>query len=1369
MIAREDVPGDVRLVAYIVADDPEGARESGLADTVRQFAAQRLPDHMVPSAVVVLEALPLSANGKLDRKALPAPDFAGTAGVGRGPANVREEILCAAFAEVLGVESVGVDDDFFSLGGHSLLAVRLVEVLRGRGVSVSVKALFDTPTVASLAESAGAERVVVPENLIPAGATEVTPEMLPLVDLSVAEIERIVATVDGGAGNVADVYPLAPLQEGLLFHHMLVEGGDDPYVMPAVLEFDSRVRLDAFLAAFQQVVDRHDIYRTSLVWEELSEPVQVVWRRAVLPVEEVVLDPRGTDPVADLVTAGGLSMDLGRAPLIDVHIAALPDGDRWLALLRVHHMVRDGSALEVLLGDMEEFLAGRGEELPDSLPYRDFVAQAHSGTDRSEHRRYFAELFGDVTEPTTPYGLMDVRGDGSDVERAQVAFSPELNTRLREVARRAGVSAATVTHVAWARVLATVSGRGDVVFGTVLFGRMNAGAGADRVAGPFINTLPVRVRTEELGVLAAVSAMRGQLAGLLEHEHALLVAAQRASGVGTDTPLFTCLFNYRRNAGQDMDERWDGAMEGTRLVFTRERTNYPLVVSVADSGDSITLIVDAVAPIDAQAVGVLLRTSAENLVDALETVLDGGADRPLSAIAVLEESERHRLLVEWNDSVVGVVEETAEELFEAQVERAPGGLAVVVGGTVWRAGEAGGGSVPVGRPISNVRVFVLDGHLQPVPVGVAGELYVSGAGLEREDWGPAGPAAERFVACPFEPGERMYRTGDVARWNADGRLEFAGRVDEQVRGRGTRAEPDEVRAEALPVPDRSDVAGAGRGPVTLRQELLCVAFAQVLGVDRVGVDDDFFALGGHSLQAIKLISRVRSLLKVEVPLRILFEAPTVAGLVARLSEGTDGERPALVAGERPDRLPLSFAQRRMWFLGQLEGPSAVYNIPVVLRLSGTMDVEALNAALRDVIGRHEVLRTVYPTAGGEPYQRVLDLEDLVWELPVVEVAQADLAAAVTEAKGHVFDLSSEVPIRAWLFSIGPDEQALVVMVHHIAGDGWSMGPLSRDLSAAYEARRAERAPMWEPLPVQYADYALWQRELLGDERDPDSMMSRQVAYWREALAGAPEELVLPFDHTRPAVASHRGHKVPLEIPEEVHARLAEVARAEGVTMFMVLQAALAVLLSRLGAGTDIPIGAANAGRTDEALNDLVGFFINTLVVRTNLAGDPMFREVLERVRERSLSAFAHQDVPFERLVEELAPTRSMARHPLFQVQLDLENIDEAVLDLSGLRAEGLTVTARAAKFDVEVTLGEAFDAEGAPAGLRGSVTAAADLFEVESVERLAGRFARVLATLAADPQTRLSAVEVLEEGERHRLLSEWNDTVVEWSGGVVPE
>ncbi|MBD0419110.1 amino acid adenylation domain-containing protein, partial [Streptomyces sp. TRM S81-3] len=759
---------------------------------------------------------------------------------------------------------------------------------------------------------------------------------------------------------------------------------------------------------------------------------------------------------------------------------------------------------------------------------------------------------------------------------------------------------------------------------------------------------------------------------------------------------------------------------------------------------------------------------------------------------------------------------------------------IVAAGTV---GEDSHPAVPMGAPIANTRLYVLDDHLAPVPVGVAGDLYVAGAQLARGYVGLPGATAERFVACPFGgSGERMYRTGDRARWTPDGQLLFAGRADDQVKIRGFRIEPGEVQAalerhpdvaraaviaredvpgdrrlvayvvpaadadrsgvpasvrrfaaERLPaymlpsavvlldglpltvgrkldramLPAPEQAAGGGRMPGSVQEELLCTVFADVLGLDRVGVDDDFFALGGHSLLATRLISRVRRVLDTDVPLRALFEAPTPAGLAARLHT-SDTARTPLTAQERPERVPLSYAQRRLWFIAQLEGASPTYNVPMVMRLTGAVDREALAAALRDVIVRHEVLRTVLATEDGEPYQRIIDPSELTWELEVVNLTgtaarQADLSAAIEEATGRGFDLATDVPIRAWLFAQSAEEHVLVVVVHHIASDGWSHGPLARDVSTAYAARRAGHAPRWTPLPVQYADYALWQRRLLGDEHRPDSLLSRQVAYWREQLTGAPEELPLPADRPRPAVPSRRGHAVRWHLPTESHRLLRDLAQRRGVTLFMLFQAGLAVTLNRLGAGTDIPIGSAVAGRTDEALDDLVGCFVNTLVVRSDLSADPAFDELLDRIRQTGLQAFAHQDVPFERLVEELAPSRTLARQPLFQVMLTFQDTLETLgledepdsaagtaRGLEGVRATALPAGEVGAKFDLTVFVGEKFAEDGTAAGIGGMVTGTADLFDASTVERFVNAFTRVLERVAVDPSVRVSAVEVLD-------------------------
>ncbi|WP_242890736.1 non-ribosomal peptide synthetase [Actinomadura litoris] len=712
--------------------------------------------------------------------------------------------------------------------------------------------------------------------------------------------------------------------------------------------------------------------------------------------------------------------------------------------------------------------------------------------------------------------------------------------------------------------------------------------------------------------------------------------------------------------------------------------------------------------------------------------------------------------------------------------------------TVW-ATAADLPAAGIGRPFWNTRAHVLDAALRPVPPGVPGELYLAGSQLARGYAGRPGLTSERFVADPAgPPGARMYRTGDLARWNRDGTLDYLGRTDDQVKIRGFRIEPAEAQAvlaalpgvaraavvvredrpgeprlvgyyvpegepgdlrgalaaalpeymvpsalvplDALPrtvngkldraaLPAPEDVAAAGpegRAPRDAREAALCAIFAELLGRDRVGVDDDFFALGGHSLLATRVAAKARAALGATLSIADVFEAPTAALLAPRLVAG-GGSRVRDVARPEGD-VPASAAQRGLWLEERLRGPSPSYALPLGLRLTGPVDAAALRAAFGDVVARHEALRTLLVEGpDGLPVQRIL-AADAPAPFTVVDARGGDAARREREAASHVFDIGADLPVRATLIRAGDEEWSLVLLLHHAAADEWSFTPLLADLARAYAARREGRAPGWDPLPVQYADYAAWQRGAgTGD----------QLAYWEDALAGLPGETVLPVDRPRPAEASHRGGLVPFRLPA---AGARGLARDTGTSVFMVLHAAVAALLQRSGAGDDIALGSPIAGRADEDLSGLVGVFVNPLVLRADLSGDPTFAELLERVRAADLAAFSHADVPFGRVVERLAPERSLARGPLFQVMVVHQRLEDVRLALPGVRAEPFLPETGGVKFDLDLYFAEGGDE------VEGFAAYAEDLFDRGTVEGLLDGLSTLLEQVTADPGRRLSSL-----------------------------
>ncbi|QKV96264.1 amino acid adenylation domain-containing protein [Streptomyces sp. NA02950] len=623
---------------------------------------------------------------------------------------------------------------------------------------------------------------------------------------------------------------------------------------------------------------------------------------------------------------------------------------------------------------------------------------------------------------------------------------------------------------------------------------------------------------------------------------------------------------------------------------------------------------------------------------------------------------------------------------------------------------------------------------------------------------PTAPWVRSHLASPAEPLQQLtgYRV-------ADGTPDSPGTPDPALPDAlpdpfGTPVPCVVETLDALPLtpdgrPDRERLAGrsgagadVGERPAPGTEQAIADVWCEVLGVDGVGRDDDFFALGGHSLLATRLVGRLRSVLGLELAVSDLFTAPTVAGLAAlaerRAAPAEDAapSRPPLVPVERPEPVPLSLAQSRLWFLNRMEGPGPTYNIPLVLRFEGRLDAEVLRAALADVVTRHEALRTLFPDDDGRPRQEVVEAGQARPDLLVSEIPARWLAEQIRSASRIGFDLGAELPLRAHLFHLTDAGSVLVLVVHHIAADGWSLTPLGRDLAHAYTARTTNNTPNWTPLPVQYPDYTLWQHTLLGNENDPTSTAAHQLHHWHTTLTDLPDQLPLPYDHPRPSQPSGEGRLVHRRLGAGTHRTLADLARRRGATLFMALQAAWAAALTRAGAGTDIPLGTPWAGRDDEALADLVGFFVNTLVLRTDTSGDPAFTELLDRVRETDIAAQAHQDVPFDRVVEHLNPPRAAGRHPLFQVAMALQGAAGATVRMAGEEVLPERPHAGAAKFDLLLNVSERQDPDGAPGGLDVALEYSTDLFEAGTAEDLADLLCRIAESAADSPDLRLSAL-----------------------------
>ena len=1746
VVALSDEAGNKRLVAYIThakAQEMQSSDEGLLAlrldfiDVLKVSLGQNLPDYMVPSAFVVLEQLPLTPNGKIDRKALPAPDMSLQQKSYVAPTTATEKLLCEIWQEVLGVEQVGITDNFFALGGHSLLVMSMIAKIQGAGLSLAAKDIFATPQLcglASILDKTGKHGVAVftaPENVIPASCQHIIPAMLPLVSLTQENIHHIAAQVPGGMENIQDIYPLGPLQEGILFTHMMSDKSD-PYVLPTLFEVKDVGGVDAFMAGIEFILSRHDALRTAILWEGLSQPVQVVCRQVELPVTWLEFD-EGADIEREMVTRSlpeNQWMDVTQAPLLSVKLARV-DAKRCFLLLQYHHIISDHVGLEIIQHELSAYKAGTFDDLLPAAPYRNFIAHTLEQTSKTDAQAYFGELLGDIDEPTAPFGLIDTQGDGSRIVELKQALPVEVASKVRALCKTLAISPASLFHSAFGLLLSACSGKCDVVFGSVMSGRLQGVLGVETLLGVCINTLPVRLNIDDVSALDFVLNTEKSLRALVPFEQVSLSLAESCSGLASNTPLFSAMFNYRHSVALDDDiQSFDDSLV---MLSGQERTNYPFNLSVDDFGVGFGLDFQLDSSVDVERVMSYMQTAIVQLVDCLSAC----PDKSIQGLSILPPEEVHQQLVRWNDTAADYPKDKCiHELFEAQVQASPDAVAVVFEGEQLTYGElnqqanqlacylieerqvtpdtlvgicverslemivgimgilkAGGAYVPldpdypearltymledaklstvltqerlagqtpvtaaqavyldsqvmqdklaryeaknvvvngltsghlayviytsgstgnpkgvmvehqnvrrlfdassvyfsfdktdvwtmfhsfafdfsvweifgallhggklvvvpkliaqsadefcqllrseqvtvlnqtpsafnqlarvditkrsklnlryvifggealnynaltpwvnkygceqpqlinmygitettvhvtyrriltgdlqsgaeisnIGLPLQDLNALVLSSQNKLLPAGVPGELHVGGAGLTRGYLNRPELTAEKFIANPFNDtantngGDRLYKTGDLVRRLHDGNLEYLGRIDHQVKIRGFRIELGEIEHElishdevndavvvalsdeagnkrlvayithakaqemqssdegllalrldfidvlkvslgqnlpdymvpsafvvleqlpltpngkidrkALPAPDMSLQQKSYVAPTTATEKLLCEIWQEVLGVEQVGITDNFFALGGHSLLATKLISIINTRLTIQCPLKLLFSHSVLSDLALAISElSSTLVHPPLTIVSREQDLLASYAQQRLWLLDKIEGGSSHYNMPGALRLTGDLNITALTRALNTVIGRHESLRTTFIDGGdGQPLQVIRPaalFEVAVTDLSLLPGAErdADLAELVATEASKSFDLSADLMLRAQLIKVEAQAHILLVTMHHIASDGWSMAILINEFSALYQAYvQGQENPLPE-LEIQYADYAHWQRDWLQGE-----VLDEQLGYWKTQLAALPVVHSLPLDKTRPKTQTFNGATHQSVISLSDSDKLNTLCRDVGGTLFMGLHAAFSVLLSRYSNETDIVVGSPIANREQAEVANLIGFFVNTLVLRSDLSNNPSFTELLNQSKTTLLDAYAHQQVPFEKIVETLQPERSLAHSPLFQVMLVLQNNAEGELDLPGLTLSSVEQSGDIAKYDLTLNVMEMSE------GLQLSWNYNTDLFEAETIERLAKHFELLLTGLVYSPQESAFAIDMLPAEEVHQQLVEWNDT-----------
>lgn len=1607
VVAREDVPGQMGLVAYVTSRGDGGPK----SEELRAHLVNVVPEYMLPFAFVTMQAFPRTLSGKLDRRMLPVPRIADyVVRPYAAPQGELEEILASLWLRLLRVQRVGRQDNFFELGGHSLLIVQMLENLRQVGLYTEARDVFESPTLEQLAHKLTRTPAIVhevPPNLIPSVCDVITPQILPLVDLEAEQIARIAESVPGGIRNIQDIYPLTPLQEGMLFHYLLDQHGGDTYVEPILLSLSSRERLNALIVAFEHVISRHDVLRTAVQWEQLPRPVQIVHRQVRLPVQNIELKGNG-DPenIGDWLKLGRRKLDLGRAPLMQLQIAEDGHSGRWYALLQIHHLIGDDVSLHQMLGEVAMSLDGRGGELREPGAYRDHVAQALAADRAGEVATFFRGKLGEIDEPSVPFNIVSLHADVDQIVEIRSELSPELARRLRVQARGLGVSAATIFHAAWGLVVARTSGRDDVVFGTVLLGRLKGTADAQQALGLFVNTLPLRLRLVGTTARELVEQSQAELVELLTYEQASLAVAQRCSGIGGASPLFSALLNYRHGAVDLKSQLAETG--GVQLLARADRTNYPLTLSVDDVGKEFTLTVQTDPRIDPSRVTAYVHMALTALIEALEQA----PHTPALMLRILPENEHEQVIKSFNASDTPYPQsKLVHQLFEDQVERTPGAIALMYDGhsvtyaalnrranqlarylkgrgvapeqlvalcversvemvvgilgilkaggayvpldpgypverlqymletaaarvvltqhafertlptmtaevialdrdwgaisqledrnldslamrltsrnlayviytsgstgqpkgamnehrgvvnrllwmqeryglndqdrvlqktpfsfdvSVWeffwtlmtgarlilaspqghkdplylrklieetgvttlhfvpsmlriflnqhqvgwcpsvrrivcsgeelvptllnqcleRLPHAGVSNlygpteaavdvtawechldqdsnyVPIGQPITNVQMYVLNAHGQPLPIGVAGEIHIGGVGVGRGYLNRPELTAERFVADPFnrDVQARLYKTGDLGRWRPEGMIEYIGRNDSQVKIRGFRIELREIevqlsrhaRVKDAVVVSREDVAGEKRlvayvtyadggiqsvedlrawlsgslpeymvpsAVVTMErlplspngkldrralpapdlaayatrhfavpegevEEILAAIWQELLKIERIGRQDNFFALGGHSLLIVQMMERL-SRIGLSAELRTVYETPTLAALATVLTNAATGPfdvPPSLIplgceridpemipmvtldreqveyivqsvaggAGNIQDIYPLVPLQEGILFHHLLDDQGDTYATPMLLSLSSREALDQFIHALQRVIDRHDSLRTavlweqlprpvqvVYRHASLIVNEIVLesgrDSEKQLRELMRPELQRVDLRRAPMMQ----LRIAAEEGGRQWY---------ALLQLHHIICDHESVKTLVSEVRTHISGRAQTLA---RPLPYRnHVAHALAQARTHDAE-----------AFFRSKLREI-DESTAPFGLLDVHGDGSRIDEARRVVGATLADRIRGQARRSGISAATLFHAAWALVVSHTSGRDDVVFGSVLLARLQGSADSerMLGMFVNTLPLRLKLGAltarqlvDQTQRELMELLRHAQAS------------------------------------------------------------------------------------------------------------------------------------------------------